>query len=142
MQQHKTMCVSLFLAVTLLSGCATVLTGTSQNITLQAINAKTNEPLEDVVCTIRDSNGMIYAVPSNPGTVNINKGRGGLIPQCKKDGYKQLSYGVGDSFNAITIVNVLFWPGFLVDAATGSLNKYPSHISVMMEPKKQKGSHG
>ncbi|AIL65251.1 hypothetical protein NOVO_04345 [Rickettsiales bacterium Ac37b] len=33
------------------------------------------------------------------------------------------------------LVNVLFWPGFIVDAATGAVHKAPSHITVFMESK-------
>ncbi|MCH2037017.1 MAG: hypothetical protein MK137_00290 [Rickettsiales bacterium] len=125
-----------FLICISITSCATVLSGTSQSITLQAVDAKTNEQLEDVVCTIRDGEGLTYPIPANPGTVQVRKGRGSLTPICKKDGYKQTSFGVGDSFNAISIVNVIFWPGFIVDAVTGSIHKYPSHISVMMEKEK------
>lgn len=122
------------IAITLLTGCATVISGTSQNVNLQAISSENNEELEGVTCTIRDSNGMVYSMPSNPGSINIKKGQGALMPQCKKDGYKQISYGIGDSFDAITLVNVVFWPGFIVDAVTGSMNKYPSHITIVMKP--------
>lgn len=125
--------VTAVIACVILSGCATVFSGTSQNITLQAINADNNELLEGVTCTIRDGNGMLYILHSNPGSVEVKKGQGALTPVCKKKGYTQLSYGVGDSFDALTIVNVLFWPGFIVDAVTGSMQKYPSHIMVTMK---------
>lgn len=121
-------------AMGLVTGCATIFSGTSQNVNIQAVSSESNETLAGVICTIRDGSGMIYAIPSNPGSVSIKKGQGALMPECRKKGYKQISYGVGDSFNAITFVNVLFWPGFIVDAATGSMNKYPSHVTVMMEP--------
>ena len=59
----------------MLNACATVLSGTSQDITLQAIDSEKNEHLAGVKCTIRDGGGMIYAVPSNPGTVSVRKGK-------------------------------------------------------------------
>lgn len=58
---------------------------------------------------------------------------GGIQVQCRKDGYRQLNTAVGDDFNAVTLVNVLFWPGFIVDAVSGSYTKYPSHYLVSME---------
>ena len=76
---------------------------------------------------------MLYTVPSNPGSVLVTKGAGALTPNCVKAGYVQKSFGVGDSFNAVTIVNILFWPGFIVDAMNGSMHKYPSHIAVIMD---------
>lgn len=129
---------TLLLLPIILSGCATIFTGTSQNINIQAVSSKDNETLKGVRCTIRDGEGTIYAVPSNPGSISIRKGKGSLTPKCRKTGYKQITYGVGENFNAITFVNVLFWPGFIVDAVTGSMNKYPSHIAVLMEPIKGK----
>ena len=123
-------------AMLLLTGCATVISGTSQIITLKAVNQANNELLEGVSCTITDGGGGLYLVQSNPGQVSINKGRAPLTPNCKKDGYKQLTYSVGDSFNALTVINVLFWPGFIVDAVTGSYKTYPSYIAVMMEATK------
>ena len=47
----------------------------------------------------------------------VDKGKGSLDVRCRRSGYAQSQVGVGQSFNAWTIVNVLFWPGALVDAA-------------------------
>ena len=127
--------VIMFCCFWLLTGCATVFTGTMQTISLQAVDAEDQEVIPDVKCTIRDNNGTVYFLNSNPGSVSVKKGQAPLTPICKKKGYRQIHYAVGESFNAVTIVNVLFWPGFLVDAMTGSLQKYPSHIVVTMERK-------
>jgi len=117
----------------LINACATIFTGTSQNISIEAVDSKTNKVLSSAVCSVRDGSGALYTVQSNPGSITIKKGQGVLTPTCNSDGYKQLSYAVGDSFNAVTFVNVLFWPGFIVDGLSGSMNKYPSHIVVAME---------
>lgn len=124
---------TLLTAALLTSGCATIFSGTTQTISVQAVDQGTNQPLTDISCTIADSKGMIYPVAGNPGSILVTKGNGALIPTCKKAGYVQTSFGVGDSFNGVTFVNVLFWPGFLVDAATGATSKYPSHIKIVME---------
>ena len=80
--------------------------------------------------------------PPPPGKVKIaealksllrEKDFGAITPQCKKKGYVQKSFGVGSSFSAVTMVNILFWPGFIVDAMSGAASKYPSHITVIME---------
>jgi len=127
----KIVCLIAMLFV--LSGCATVFSGTTQNINVMAIDSETNEPIKGVKCTVRDGDGMVHVVMGNPGTFVINKGQGALTPICKKDDYTQISYGVGENFNAITLINVLFWPGFIVDIATGAMKKYPSHMTIMME---------
>ncbi len=119
----------------LITGCATVVSGTTQPIHLQAIDSKTHEIIPGAMCTLTDSNGRTYVYNSNPGMVIVNKGQGALTAKCNRSGYRQKEVGVGQSFNAWTIANViLFWPGVFVDALSGAMQKYPSHITVLMEP--------
>ena len=118
-----------------LGGCATLFTGSSQNVNLQALSAEDNSIISGASCNIRDGNGNIYSTQGNPSTVNVKKGVGSLSPTCKKEGYKHSSNSVSSTVNPVTFVNILFWPGFLVDIATGSINKYPSTVSVLMEEK-------
>lgn len=117
----------------ILSGCATIVSGTTQQIQFQAIDEKTNETLDNVTCSVVDGRGVQYRVAGNPGHFTATKGNGALTPTCRKDGYKQTSVGVGDSFNAVTLVNVIFWPGFIVDAMSGAMKDYPSHMTVYMQ---------
>lgn len=116
------------------AGCATVLTGTTQDVNVQAINSKTHQVIPGARCTVTDGAGQAFPVGGNPGRVILTKGKGALNVKCAKSGYKQGRIGVGQSFNAFSVVNVLFWPGLLVDAATGAIQKYPSHITVLMDP--------
>lgn len=121
-------------AFLLLTGCATIFTGTTQNINVQALNTNNNSIIPGATCVITDGKGRTYPISSNPGSTVISKGQGALSVRCMKAGYRQKEIGVGQDFNAWTIVNVLFWPGFIVDAATGAIQKYPSYITVLMEP--------
>ncbi len=125
-------------AVITLSGCATVFTGTTQNIHVQAVDGNTHNLIFGARCTVIDGQGSELMVGSNPGSVVVTKGKGALNVRCVRPGYVQKQVGVGQSFNAWTIVNVLFWPGVLVDAVTGAIQQYPSHITVVMEPAHRK----
>lgn len=118
-----------------LACCATVFSGTSQSINVQVLDVNTNELIPDAKCSINDGKGIQYPLHSNPGSITVTKGNGPLNPMCRKAGYSQTTFGMGDSFNAITLVNVLFWPGFIVDAVTGSIKEYPSHMTIFMEKK-------
>lgn len=118
------------------SGCATVLSGSSQNINIKVVDSDTQEELAGAKCTVTDGIGNIYPLTSNPGMLRVSKNEGPISIRCKKPGYKQLNMGVGDSFNALTIVNVLFWPGFIIDAVSGAYKKYPSHYMISMEKTK------
>lgn len=115
-----------------LSGCATILSGTSQTIHVKIID-QNKYALNDVRCSVTDGSGGGYTINTNPGSVKVSRSRGSVVINCSKTGYRQLNTAVGDNFNAVTLVNVLFWPGFIVDAASGSYRKYPSHYLVTME---------
>ncbi|MCC8369455.1 MAG: hypothetical protein LN573_05280 [Rickettsia endosymbiont of Oxypoda opaca] len=124
---------TLLMIIISLSGCATIFSGTTQDINIKVIDTKTNGLLDGAVCTITDGSGGNYILINNPGIVKVRRSSGAVIVNCKKDNYKQLNIAVGDDFNCVTLVNVLFWPGFIVDAISGSYKKYPSHYLVSME---------
>lgn len=117
------------------SGCATIVSGTTQPIHLQVIDCQTHEIIPGAMCTLCDQSGRSYVFHSNPGTVIVTKGQGALVAHCQRPGYIQKEVGIGQSFNSWTIANViLFWPGVIVDAMSGAMQNYPSHITVLMEP--------
>lgn len=116
-----------------LSGCATILSGTSQTIHVKSIDSVSKETLTDVRCSVTDGSGGGSTIMTNPGSTKVSRARGSVVVNCSKPGYRQLNTSVGDNFNAVTLVNILFWPGFIVDAASGSYRKYPSHYLVSME---------
>jgi hypothetical protein len=104
----------------------------------QRINIKTvdqdDKLMTSVSCVVTDPRGEAQAITNNPGTVLITtRGHGDLRINCRKDGFTQTSTEGGSSFNSVALVNLLFWPGFLVDAATGSFKSYPSHFVVNMK---------
>lgn len=133
MIKNTTKLISTFAALTLLSGCATIFSGTRQNIEVKVVDLH-NKVLENSTCVIIDGNGAEYPIMSNPGSANVKRG-GSLSVRCNKDGYTQKNMAVGDDFNVVTVVNVLFWPGFIVDGLSGAWKKYPSHYLITMEKK-------
>ncbi len=122
------------LSITLgIAGCATIFSGSTQAINIKVVDSDTQGMLDGARCTVTDGSGGTYSVGNNPGSVVVNRSSGTIQVNCKKIGYRQLNTAVGDSFNATTLVNILFWPGFLVDAMSGAYKKYPSHYVVSME---------
>ena len=120
------------LLVISLSGCATVFTGTSQTIHVRIVDAANQRLISNATCSVSDGNGSLYSITSNPTSIVVGKGNGPIRIDCKAKGYRQSNMAVGDSFNAVTVVNVLFWPGFIVDAVSGAYKKYPSYYVVNM----------
>ena len=120
----------------IINGCATIASGTTQSVSVQAIDSQTHQLVSNAKCTITDGRGVVHPINVNPGSSLLTKGSGALNTQCVAKGYQQKVVASGQSFNAWTIGNVIFWPGALVDAATGAIQKYPSHITVTMEKRK------
>lgn len=120
--------VLLFCVVLSLAGCATILSGSTQSIDVHAINSETHNSLSTANCVIKDSAGNSYYTNTNPGTVLVTKNKGIIYASCKSPGYTQNHTYISESFNPVTLLNILFWPGFIVDAMTGSIQKYPSYV--------------
>lgn len=116
----------------LFSGCATIMSGTSQTISLQVLSQGTHKIIPNAKCDLTDAKGVTYVMNENPGSVYVAKVYGNLSVSCTAKGYFQSHVATGSSFNAWTLGNIIFWPGALVDAATGAAAKYPSHITVLM----------
>lgn len=124
------------LLVVVLAGCATIFSGTSQTINVKIVDAANQQLLTNASCSVVDDSGPISSITSNPAAITVSRSNGAIHINCKRSGYRQLNMAVGDSFNAVTVVNVLFWPGFIVDAVSGAYKKYPSHYVINMEKTK------
>jgi hypothetical protein len=116
-----------------LGGCATVFTGTNQSVHISATD-QDNKELNNISCSVIDSTGADYHVSSNPGTVLVPKGKGPLRVSCEQPGYNNYSGSIGSSFNAVTLLDIFFWPTFIVDFGTGAAMKYPGSYHVVMKP--------
>ena len=114
------------------TSCATIVSGSTQTLHVQAINTQDKSIIPNAKCSVTDGKGHTFGVSGNPGTIQLSRGNGSLHTTCKAAGYTQKEVGAGTSFNAWTIANVLFWPGFIIDGMSGSYSKYPNHITVVM----------
>ena len=132
----KKISIALFSLLSIsLTGCATIISGASQDIHVQAVDADSHKQIPTAKCVITDAKNVNYPVESNPGVVSIPRVYGDLKVQCNAPKYWQQSVGGGSSFNAWTLLDVLFWPSAIVDVSTGAAKNYPSHITVLMSSK-------
>jgi hypothetical protein len=109
------------------------MSGTSQTINIKVIESSSNLPLDGCSCIVIDGSNSQQALTSNPAVIKVSKQQGGVHITCTKKGYTQLNTSVGDSFNNTSLVNILFWPGFIVDGLTGAYKKIPSFYVVSMK---------
>lgn len=113
----------------LLTGCATVTTGSTQNI------AVTTDP-DGADCSFSRNEQFIARVNPTPGSLSISKSGSSLSVSCKREGYHDIVETIGSEFQAVTLGNILIGGiiGIAVDAASGAINKYPESVSVKFVP--------
>lgn len=95
------------------SGCATLFSGTDEEITFNSSPSGAEVVVDGII------------VGTTPTTVEID--RPGLEDQdvtIELDGYETRTFELDKEFNTTSILNIFFWPGFVVDALTGALFRY------------------
>jgi len=113
-----------------LSGCASVIEGTSQIITVN-----TNPAGAD--CSLnRMPEGVIGRVTQTPAGVTIRKTKYDITIKCNMPGYQEATYlnhsgAAGATFGNIVLGGGIGWA---VDSASGSDNKYDSPVNISLVP--------
>lgn len=109
------------------AGCATITEGTSQPIVIDA-----NAP--QAVCTV-SRNGVLIGT-STPGnrTVTVEKSKSDLSISCSAPGYADKTETLSSELSAMTVASFAFIDLGIVDAATGAWKKYPSKLTMLMQP--------
>lgn len=105
------LCLTTFLAASMLGGCATIFTPSHDPVTINS------EPVGAVVYM----DGA--RVGKTPTTLQVKRQLTPPRIELKSDGYYPQTVVLQNSFNAVALLDIFFWPGFIVDAATGTLMK-------------------
>ena len=116
-----------------LSGCATVFEGTSQEISV------VSNP-SGATCVF-DRQGMeVGRVQNTPGTANIRKSKYDLTIRCNKPGFAEASYlnhsGTTATIGANIAADLILTGGLssIVDSADGADNKYDGVVNISLVP--------
>lgn len=112
-------------ATLLLSSCATIFTGTKQNVQINS-----NPPAADI-----EVDGVKVGV--TPMAVPLKKGFSSPMVSLKLDGYETKTFQPTPAFNPVAILNLFGLIGWGVDAATGAMMKYdPKVYEIQLDKKK------
>ena len=113
----------------LLSGCATIVNGSNQSVTVS-----TDPP--GASCRLSRQTETLGAIPITPGSVQVSKSKNDMVVTCEKPGYLTAVVSRSSSFGGATFGNILLGGGvgIIVDAASGANYTYPSEIHVAMAP--------
>lgn len=119
---------SLILPV-MLSGCATITSGTTQNVTVLTEPAGAS-------CTLEREGGVIGVINATPGTLNIAKSRHDITVRCTKASHSEGFWVAPSMAQGMTAGNFILGGmiGLAVDAASGASARYPESVTVILPP--------
>lgn len=116
-----------------LASCGTIISGTSQNISVTATEA--GKPVEGAACVIDNESQKYYV--TTPGTISVDKSKKDIVVSCEKDGKKSdIAKGSSD-FNATTLLGILLDFGIIsipTDLISGATWEYPPQIQASFSP--------
>ena len=112
------------------SGCATVIKGTDETISVAT------EP-QGATCTLVREGQTVGVVNPTPGTVEVDRDKDDISVNCVLAEYEDSSEVISSEFTGYTLGNVILGGGVgaVVDAASGANSEYPDSITVLMIPK-------
>jgi hypothetical protein len=127
--EKRLLVVTLLATFAITSGCATIVKGSSQSVTVNTVPAAASCLLS------RDGKEMAVVNPT-PGTIQVGKAMGTISIKCTKIGYQDAAGVLASEFQAMTFGNIIFGGiiGVAVDAASGAMNEYPPIVTITMIP--------
>ena len=109
-----------------LAGCATIFSSSSDPVAFNSVAEGAKVQI----------NGM--NVGKTPVTVPVKRSISPPQVLLKLDGYESQYIMLQNSFAPVGLLNIFFWPGFIVDAATGAMMKYePQSYEIELDKNKE-----
>ena len=119
--------VYLLAGVLLLTGCASITKGTTQNVAIDTPN------VAGASCTLTSS-AIGTKTVTTPAVVTLEKGREAIKVSCSKQCYEDGAGVIPSNVEGMTAGNILIGGvvGLGIDAASGAMNQYQSQVSIHM----------
>jgi hypothetical protein len=111
------------------AGCASVVSGTSQTLTLDTVPAGAD-------CTLTRKGLSIGRVNPTPGAVLVQRTRDDITVSCTRDGYQTGTFVNKSGLEGATLGNIILGGliGVAIDAASGANNKYDTTMRITLVP--------
>jgi len=124
--------IAVLLCSVLLPGCATILEGTSQSVTVATDPSGSD-------CVLERKGTRIGQVNPTPGSIHIDKSKDDLSISCKRPGYQAATIVHSSKFQGTTFGNILLGGlvGIIADASSGANFSYPPDVKVTLAPEEQ-----
>lgn len=111
-----------------LSGCASILSGTTETIAFDS------NP-QGATCQLARQ-GTVVASVVTPGSLQLDRSKYNVDVTCRKDGYQDATGQLESGTEGNVVGNILLGGvvGWAVDSASGADNKYPTSLTVTLNP--------
>jgi hypothetical protein len=120
--------LAILAGLVLLSGCASIFEGTTQQISVTTTPAGAR-------CTFWRNGTLISDIASTPGSVTIRKTKDDLTIVCDKRGYGTATYVNHSGLAMATFANILTAGlAWAYDSTRGADNKYEGQVSLALPP--------
>ena len=121
----------MFAALLLLTNCASITTGTKQEMEIAS------EP-SNAACVVEQDGKVLASIMRTPKTVAIGKSWSDLFITCAKEGYLTDITRVTTEFQGATLGNALIGGGIglMIDASNGTMRKYPDAYIAYLIPER------
>lgn len=111
--------LSLMLSIAILNGCASIAGDNSKIVHVSS----------------KPQGAKVYAnnvpVGTTPTQILVNNTWSPTLVTFKKKGYEDSQTQVNTTFQNVGILNIFFWPGFIIDAAAGNTMKIAPESRVI-----------
>ena len=126
----RMMAIAAAIGVSMLTGCASIVNGTNQVVSLEARTK--GEMVTGATCKLDNGKGTYYV--TTPGTVTVHRAYDDMSVKCEKTDLPPGLATVKSSTKPMAFGNIIFGGviGAAIDAGSGAAYDYPSLISVMM----------
>jgi hypothetical protein len=110
-----------------LAGCATIVTGSSQDVAVET------RPVSGATCELSNLEGSWQVV--TPAVAHVQRGLEALQVKCTMPGYEEAWTNLPSHWNDWTFANVAnAGIGFGVDTYTGATDAYPHSVQMTLQP--------
>lgn len=128
-KKRKIQSLAVVASLAALSGCASIIEGSSQQVMVN-----TNPAGAD--CALYREGIRIGTLQNTPGSVLISKTKHDVWIACVKQGFQQATYFDHSGAAGATVGNIILGGGigWAIDSASGADNKYESPVNVTLLP--------
>lgn len=106
--------IALFILSLLVISCSTIFCGAKKRIFVDS-NLSANEVVNITV------DGKRYNNIQTPYSVKVKRGFRPSFIKGESEGYYPATVDVNKEFNAVSIINLFFLPGWIIDLASGAI---------------------